>query len=197
MVSERRFVYSVDARDTLDSVNEDWLRFARDNGAPELTRERVLGRPLWDFIEGPETRELYAGLFEAVRRRGETFEIPFRCDSPDRFRFMQLALAPGREGGIVCRGLLVREQPRPFYSILDRAFPRAPDTLRLCSLCKRVLVHGSRWTELADAVRELGLFARDAAPDLEHGVCDRCRDAADPPEKQPGRNGSGHSARGP
>lgn len=182
-MSENRFVYTVDAQDTLSSVSEAWLKFARDNGAPELTRERVLGCNLWDFVDGAETRRLYEALFEAVRRRGETFEIPFRCDSPDRFRFMRLALAPQPDGRVECQGLLVREQPRPFYSILDRAFPRSSETLRLCSLCKRALVHGTRWSELADAVEELDLFGQDAAPALENGVCDRCRDAATAPAK--------------
>jgi hypothetical protein len=173
-VAERTFLYSIEADDTLGSVSEAWLEFARENRADELTRENVLGRPIWRFIAGDETRRLYEGLFQRVRSGDEAIEVPFRCDSPDRFRMMRLVLRPGRQGRIECEGILVREQERPFYSILDKAFPHSDARLRMCSLCKRVHAFDLRWMELEDGIREMRLFDTTEPPELDYVICDAC-----------------------
>lgn len=173
-MTQRVFAYSIDREDRLAAVSEPWLDFARENRAPDLIRERVVGRSLWGFIAGLETRMLYEGLFRRVRSTRETVELPFRCDSPDRFRFMRLRLAPGPEDGILCEGVLVREQERPYYSILDRVFPRTRELLTMCSLCKRIHAFGLRWLELEDAIEQLDLFDSAALPEIAYAVCDEC-----------------------
>ena len=112
--------YFIDADDVLVSVDEEWLAFAKENAAPELTRGRVIGRPLWDFVEGERTRELYRELYERVRSRLTRLSVPFRCDAPDRYRFMRLELEPAAAGAIGCTGVLVREQTRVYLPILDQ-----------------------------------------------------------------------------
>jgi len=173
----RTFDYSVDQNDTVVSVNDAWLAFARENRASELTRDHVLGQPLWKFIAGRDTRLLYGELFRKVRTHRQSIELPFRCDSPDRFRFMRLALKPGPRDSIDCRGILLREQERPFFSILDRSFPRSPTTLRMCSVCKKLFVFDARWLELEEAIRELDLFESAALPEIEYSVCGVCASA--------------------
>lgn len=171
---ERAFAYSIDARDTIVTLSDAWLEFARENRAPELTREEVIGKPLWDFVAGEETRRLYEDVFVRVRGRDETIELPFRCDSPDRFRFMRLLLRPWSGDGIECVGVLIREQQRPVFSILDRAFPRTSASLLMCSLCKRIYAFGSRWLELEDAIHELDLFGKSELPRIDYVVCEGC-----------------------
>ncbi len=171
------FDYSIDRDDAIASVDDAWLEFARANRAPELTRDFVVGQPLWRFIAGDETQLLYRDLFQQVRTRSKAIELPFRCDSPDRFRFMQLTIAPGPDDSIQLRGVLVREQERPALSILDRAFPRTRTTLPICSLCKKIYVFEARWVELEDAIRQLELFDSRSLPALRHSVCDACASA--------------------
>ncbi len=173
-MDERAFAYSIDAKDTIVSLSDAWLEFARENRASELTRERVIGQPLWSFVSGWETRRLYEEVFVRVRSRKQSIELPFRCDSPDCFRFMRLLLSPGSGDGVECMGILVREQQRPFFSILDRAFPRTSTSLPMCSLCKRIYVFGARWLELEDAIRELDLFGHTRLPRIDYVVCDGC-----------------------
>jgi hypothetical protein len=168
------YAYSIDADDAVASVSDAWLEFARNNRAPELTRDYVVGQTLWRFIAGRETRRLYEELFARVRVFHKPIEIPFRCDSPDRFRFMRLILGSASQDSIKCEGILIREQERPFFSILDRAFPRTKASLPMCSLCKRILVFGARWVEPQDAIRELDLFDSASPPEIEYLICDDC-----------------------
>jgi hypothetical protein len=174
-VYETTFVYSIDADDAIASVSDPWLQFARVNGASELTRDYVVGQTLWRFIAGLETRRLYEELFSRVRTLHKSIEIPFRCDSPNRFRFMRLVLDSASGDSIRCEGILIRAQERPFFSILDRAFPRSRGTLPICSLCKRILVSEERWLDVQDAIRDLDLFESASLPELDYVVCDACR----------------------
>lgn len=173
-MSDRTFAYSICRDDTVASVSDSWLAFARENRASELTRESVVGRPLWVFVEGKETRLLYEDLFQKVRAGAASYELPFRCDSPDRFRFMRLVLRPAPQDSIECEGILVREQSRPFFSILDRAFPRSSDTLAMCSLCKRIWAFDLRWLEVEEAIHQLKLFDSARPPELRYTVCEDC-----------------------
>lgn len=173
-VSDRAFAYSIQRDGTVASVSDAWLEFARENRAPELTREYVVGRSLWSFVAGRETRLLYEDLFHEVRTRDASIELPFRCDTPDRFRFMRLILRAGPEDLVDCEGILVREQERPYFSILDRAFPRTQAQISMCSLCKRVHTFDLQWLELEDAIRKLDLFDSSQLPEIRYTVCEDC-----------------------
>ena len=167
--------YTLDHLNRVIDVDDAWLQYAQENRAPELTRERVVGRSVLGFVGGKATRRLYEALYRRVRAGAGPVEIPFRCDSPNRFRFMNLVLRAGRQGIIECEGVLIREQDRPYFSILDRYFPRSDERLPTCSLCKRIQAYGSRWLVLEEAIRELKLFGSLNAPHLEQTVCDECR----------------------
>lgn len=175
---EQRVSYQIDTRDRIVAIGDDWLAFARSNGASELTEEAVVGARWSDFVADPETRSLYASIFGRVRSNDAEVILPFRCDSPDRFRFMRLVISPGLEGRLTCLGLLVREQARPFYSILDKAFPRTDRSLPICSLCRRIEVSPSDWLEAEDAVARLDLFDSAQLPRLEERLCSDCRGLA-------------------
>ncbi len=176
------FVYGVDASDTIRSLGDAWLAFARENGAPELTRDAVLGRSLWEFVAGDTTRELYDLIFARVRRERQPVVVPFRCDSPERFRFMQLVVAPASGAALELRGELIREQARPYLPILDRILPRSLEALPMCSVCLRIRIHGSEWVEAEQAVERLALFDSARIPPLDYRVCEDCVRRACPPE---------------
>ncbi len=169
--------WTVDRGDRIVGVDDDFLAFARQNAAPELTREFLVGRPLWSFVEGEEIRALYRLLFARVREEGSAFVVPFRCDAPDRFRFMELHLEPAEDAVVQCEGRLLREQRRPALPLLDRMLPRASTHFPMCSVCLRLFVGGS-WLEVDEAVRRLDLLAALPPPALDPALCDECRHAA-------------------
>ncbi|HEY6554556.1 MAG TPA: sensor histidine kinase, partial [Vicinamibacteria bacterium] len=110
----------LDAADTIIAVDEAWLDFARANGAPELTREAVVGRPLRPFIAGAETGELATLLVATARRGGAALVVPFRCDSVDERRFMTMTLAAEAGGGVHVCCRLDRAETRAAVPLLDR-----------------------------------------------------------------------------
>jgi hypothetical protein len=83
--------------------------------------------------------------------------------------------AAGAAGANVAR--LACEQERPFYSILDRAFPRNGSSLRMCSLCRNIYAFETHWLRLEDAIRALSLFDSSSLPEIEYTVCEGCASA--------------------
>lgn len=166
--------YEIDSADRITAVSDPWLEFARANDAPGLTREAVLGRPLWDFIAGSETRELYRAVLQRVRDDDVAVILPFRCDSPDFRRWMRLVMTPRSDGAVCFDGVLVRKRERLHLGILDPHAPRLPEALPMCSCCKRVALE-SRWLEPEDAITHFHRLGAEPYPRLTQVVCDSCR----------------------
>lgn len=167
-MSEEVLRYRLDADDRIADVDEAWLRFARENGAPQLTRGGVVGRPLRRFVEGAGLWHLWELLFSVVRESGEPITLPFRCDSPTLRRFMQMTVAPAGEGGLELSVRLEREEP-------GAAASPSGSWVRVCSWCKRVLLPDGRWEDPGAAVTELDLVGSQQGRPLTGGVCPPCR----------------------
>lgn len=165
--------YSIDRDDRLVCLSDTWLEFARENEAPELTNDLVLGRSLWSFVSGRETRDLYELLFDWVRSRGTEISVPFRCDSPDTLRFMRLRLSPSEAEGVNLAAVLDRKERRSHLRLLERMAPRADYTFETCSFCRRIFVFGA-WLEPEEAVARLGWLESQNPPGLSEGVCEAC-----------------------
>jgi len=171
-----QYLYRIDSEDRIVWVNADWVAFAEENHAPELTREAVKGRSLFDFISGAETRQLYRVVMERVRASGQTAVLPFRCDGPAVKRLMELAIRLGPNGGIEFASHMIRTEQRRRVPLLDASFRRSREWLHLCSWCKRVQVESGEWVEPEEAVRRLGLFLQPELPRTSHGICLECKD---------------------
>ena len=164
-------MYAIDRHDRLVTVNDAWDQFALANEAPELVRDRVVGRWLWDFIGDTMTRHVYAALLVRARD-GATPQFHVRCDSPTLRRELELRLTAEPDGAIVFETLPVTITPRPPQALWDRHASRS-GLLRTCSWCKRVEVR-REWKEAEDAVVLLGLFEGAPYPEVTHGMCTAC-----------------------
>ncbi|MGC8827572.1 MAG: PAS domain-containing protein, partial [Anaerolineae bacterium] len=172
----RLFVYQIDAGDVITTVNDAWDEFALENEAPHLTGQGVIGRSLWDFIAGEETRHLYRILFQRVREGKRPISIPFRCDAPDCRRYMEMQMIPDNAGGITFANRVLRVERRPAVRLLEQGAPRSPDFVTMCGWCKRVRLPDDRWVEVEEAIRVLHLFDERAVPQISHGICPECHD---------------------
>jgi hypothetical protein len=168
-----RYVYRIDAEDRVTFVSPEWLRFAEENDACELTADRVVGQPIWNFITGDDSREFYASIFGNLRLRGTEITIPFRCDSPTVVRQMNLTLRLLPEGKIECEGVLLQARSREPITVLFRWVIRTDETIPICSLCRRLSVQGE-WLELRDAVTRAGIVNVAPVPRLQETVCPTC-----------------------
>ena len=167
------YAYRLDGDDRIVFVSPEWLLFAQENDASELTADRVLGEPIWNFITGEDSRAFYASIFRNLRYRGTEIAIPFRCDSPTVVRQMSLTLRLLPREGIECDGVLLDSRPREPITILLRWVIRTTETIPICSLCRRLSVEGE-WLELREAVTRKGLNSIAPVPRLEETVCPMC-----------------------
>ena len=165
-----RISYRIDHRDEIVFVSESWAPFAAANGAPGL-QDGVVGRPLWDFVRDLTTCHLYADLIARVRS-GRTAAFPYRCDAPERRRFMLMTMRPNGKRGVEFDSVTLRTEGRARIALVGGRSDTG-QLLRICSWCKQVNVHG-RWAEIEVAVEQLGVFADSATPEVTHAICESC-----------------------
>ena len=175
----RKYRYHVDADDVLVGVDSWWLAFARENGAAELTEEALIGRSLWDFVAGDDTRQFYRGLHARVRTSAEPKIISFRCDSPGLQRHMRLKITKDKDQ-LVYESQLVRVEPRRCLKLLDSLQPHSDAVLTICSVCMRALIEPTGWLDVEDISVRLALDEKQQVPRLRHTICPRCATALAP-----------------
>ena len=175
MASIAESVYVIDVRDIIESVDSNWLAFARDNGASDLTEGAVVGKSLFDYLDGHETQRLYRIVQDRVRRTGQSVLIPFRCDGPSVRRFMELQVTLLEFGKIEFVGRTIREEERAEVPLFDSTIARGGESVVVCVWCKQVRIERDVWLEVEDAIERMGLFEMLPLPPIAHGVCDECK----------------------
>ncbi len=166
--------YRVGSHDEIREASETWDAFALANGAPHLVLSQVVGQSLWSFIAGAEVRHLYELLLARIRESQKTVVLPFRCDAPDRRRFMEMAVVGLAGGEVEFVTRVVREEGRDPVSLETGAVESQNHLLAICSWCKRVRLTEAQWVELEQAIERLALFNRETLPPVTHGLCEDC-----------------------
>jgi len=163
-------VFRIDAEDRIVEVNDEWRRFARDNGG-DPDPAAVLGRPLWDFILDEGNRSIYRSMIYAVRHKVAPLIIPLRCDSPTVERHMTMTIAPGHLGEVV------------FICALQYALDRPPDapkhakaehtTMVECDGCHRIWTKQG-WQDCWDVIVAKDIEIDDRPIAVLHTRCSHC-----------------------
>lgn len=170
-------IYRLDAKDVIVEVGGAWDDFARHNGGPGLEADRVVGRSLYEHVTGEVTRMFVWTMFDAVRKLGVERTQPYRCDTPDLKRFMEMQIVPGPGGTVLVRHRLVATEPIiPHVKVraVMRGTPLRQMVLR-CSSCNQFR-HEGHWLER----EHLPIDIEGAGSDLQiaYSICPSCRDAA-------------------
>jgi len=176
-LDHRSFIWIIDDADKIVHVNDDWLAFAGENTAPQLTASVVLDQRIWRFIQGQETVYLYKQIFARLRAGKSPVKFPFRCDSPDCRRFMEMKLSLLAGGAIQFIAQILRQEWRQPLDILDASRDISEEFLKICSWCKKVNIPGRGWGEIEAAIEALDLFGHHSMPRMTHTICDACYDA--------------------
>ncbi len=171
--------YMINADDHIVYVGDGWWFFAEENGAgQDCYPPQLLGRSLWEFIAGEETRHLYRILIAKTRSKKAAVQVPIRCDSPDLRRQITIDLKSVGDGHIefLCRTM--RVEARTPVDLLRNDSTRSEQFVRICSFCKKIAVTAEDWIETERAIERLALFSAAILPRLSHGVCPACHAAA-------------------
>ena len=170
------FRYALDAKDRIQEIVGPWDDFAEENGAPALTADDVVGTVLWDHIHGHDARNFHRALLERARTTGHLV-YPFRCDAPDRRRFMRMDVQM-RADRTVFTSEILREEIRPRVELLTgKQIDPSSTPVPICAHCRKVSVSGE-WFEIEEAAATLGLDVSERTPPLRETICGNCARAA-------------------
>lgn len=172
-----KYVHRVDKNDIIIAVSENWQSFAQDNlGASSLFPENIIGSSLWDHIRDSETKHLYEMILQKVREHHQQATFSFRCDSPEQRRFLKLTVIPLEDGSVDFESQTIKTELRKPVELLRSDVERSEETIRICSMCKKIAMSKTDWEELEFAVQKLKLFEKTRLPQFTHGICQSCYD---------------------
>jgi len=173
------YSYKVDKNDIIVEVSENWRLFAEQNfGVPTCLPENVLGSSLWNHIYGLETQYLYKIILEKVRKNKRRVSFPFRCDSPEKRRFLRLSIIPIDDGSINFISEIIKEELRESVDLLRPGKEKSDEFIKMCSMCKRIAITDIEWEEVEIAIKKMKLFEMEFVPQLTHGLCTSCYQVA-------------------
>lgn len=174
-VTQDRPEHTIDARNRIASANAAWVDLVRDH-VPALSGiEEVIGRSLWDFVDGVQVRQLWEILFERVRAVGAPVFVPMRGDIAGVRRVWDVELHPMPENAIRQVFEPVWSEKRPAVALLDPAYPRNTQALPFCAWCNRIQVRIGAWEEVENAQLTLRIEAAETLPRLRKSVCTSCK----------------------
>ncbi|TAE52409.1 MAG: hypothetical protein EAZ89_08505 [Bacteroidetes bacterium] len=170
---EGKVVYQIDSQDIIRSVNADWVAFAQENQAEDLS-EGVIGRSIWEFMSYGLVGKLYKELFDAVREARREVRVAFRCDNAQLIRIMELCIWPREEQYLEIHSKTVLEQPRgqPLREeVLSQGMVRG---IPMCSKCNKIYAEQTgAWMEISDALTAALI---EQPLKVSFGLCERCTD---------------------
>lgn len=106
--------YWLDSKNIICKVDDTWdTHMDSSSWAERASSDTIIGKHLFDFVCDDVTRMYIATMIESVRVIPRTIVRPYRCDSPDRKRYMKMIISPERNGGVCVSHELVREEPLP------------------------------------------------------------------------------------
>lgn len=170
----RRFLYRINSDDRIVFANKNWFDFAIENNTANLTEKMVLGRLVWSFIADPSTHAILGAVIQRVRQTGRLIRLPFRCDSPDLRRHMEVEIRSLTNDHIEFESRVLRLETREPTQIWLSGIERSKQVIVACSWCKKIQVSQNSWMEVEEGVAALDLLTAPLLPRLSHGVCPEC-----------------------
>ena len=157
--------FFLDPSNKIIDVSPDWDSQAGTLGGALVARRGIVGRSLWDFVNGAETRSYLNAVFFWCRQSGRGLSLPNRCDAPNLRRECRMDIAPDSEGGLEVRHHLLAETPVAGQKLSGTDAPG-----QQCSQCLR-------W-EGPDGWRDLMIATPPQATFVTYVICPDCRRAA-------------------
>ncbi|MCM8613702.1 hypothetical protein [Accumulibacter sp.] len=165
--------YTLDADDAIVAVAGDWDRLALANGCQSLLAARIIGRRLDDFITGDVTRMFVRTMLMSARTLQRAVCRPYRCDSPQVRRLLQMSIVPQADDRLDVRHWQLRQEPVPQpVSVVAAASGSTAGFIKRCSMCNRIRLRQD-WVEVGDARNDPSLAGASSLM-VVYGVCPDC-----------------------
>jgi hypothetical protein len=172
--AERRPIYTIDSLDRLVEVNQAFIESLSPSSA-NPGASALIGRSIWDFVEGSLPRQLWRVLYGRVRSVDAPIFVPLRADDANHRCLIDLELHPVGDRSIRHVRECVSFEARPSVALLDSNYPRDERVLNRCAWCARVQVSFGRWQEVEEAYVALDLAANSTLPTLRAAACEPCK----------------------
>ena len=179
--------YWLDDDNIIRRVNDHWDQaMDSQNWSDRASANRIVGKLLSEFICDDVTRMYVATMIESVRVIPHTSFRPYRCDTPDMKRFMQMIITPEDNGWIRISHELLRieplEKPVTFSTVTEFSPLRQyknNQTIHFvrCSICNRLQRYGNRdntWYEADSLIARSHALSESLK--VIYGVCLDCPD---------------------
>jgi len=165
--------YWIDPNYRIVKVGGDWDRFARENGGDELLSKRIIGQRLFSYVSSDATRMHLRLILDHVRNISHHTVIPYRCDSPEQQRYMEMHISLDEERTLRLDHYLIRcNEVAPPLSF-ETAEKASMAFYQRCSMCNFIKV-AQQWMEPHLALSK-GLIHQQTQQVI-YTVCDRCHD---------------------
>ena len=166
-------IYRINVRDEIVFVNGLWDRVALANNSSNLIYREIVGRPIWEFITGYVSQDLYKQLVKKVRS-GKPVRFNFRCDTPETRRQMEMCITLRKNEQVQFESKIILAEKRPFQRLFCIDTPRSEDIINACGWCKKINVEKDVWLESEEAISVMGIFENNKLPNISHGICGDC-----------------------
>ena len=165
--------YWLDPDNQIISVSSTWDQFALENDGETAVSSQVLGKQIWEFIDGDITKMWVDTLLKLCRTIGKYVERPYRCDSPHLKRYMTMGVYPEKSGVLRLEHIIVTTEPQA-TPIAFYAAQQPVVALRFrCSICGRINEEDF-WIE-PDTFQDAAMHTQGDGMPVAYTVCPHCR----------------------
>lgn len=176
-ISESQMLtYWLDKNDVIQKVGAGWDNFALANNGQHTLAQHVVGKRLWNFINGSATRLWVDAVLNYARISGKVVEKRYRCDSPTEKYFMLMRVIPHSVDLLEVQCNLQQELPQKVRVEFEAKTRRIPSLKVRCSICNRIKIKADTWQEADEAVLK-GALANVEPVKIIYGVCTDCQTA--------------------
>ena len=139
-----------------------------------MTANNILNRSIWDFIHDVETKHIHEILLIKVRVENRKLKLPFRCDSPNLCRYIDMAISLLDDGIVQYCCQITKTEERYAVMLFSGEVKDKESMLRVCSWCKKIDTGNETWSDAEVAIKALNLFSSDYMPEITHTMCNEC-----------------------
>ena len=162
--------YVLDPQLTIAYCNLSWNRFALENGAPQIVREKIIGLPVLNVI-ADTLRGFYRNAYAGVQGTKQPWEHDYECSSAQHYRMMHMRVLPLSGGFLMIENslsVIKPHSPGPGETGVQ-SYKDELGVIMMCAHCRRVRYPQSqRWDWIPAFIAKL-------PENTSHGLCENCR----------------------